>query len=100
MKNGEIVVPLYYRNEINLAPVTPMAGHLGINKTYNKLPIILYWPEIWTDVPSSVKPITLAKCCTNQIRKYLLLLYILFLKNLSVGLLLIVGVLFLKQSQQ
>jgi hypothetical protein len=49
--NYQIVVPKSYRQEIlSLAHETPLAGHLGINKTYNKILTHFYWPKIKSDV--------------------------------------------------
>ena len=49
--NYQIVVPKPYRQEIlNLAHETPLAGHLGINKTYHKILTHFYWPKIKSDV--------------------------------------------------
>lgn len=40
-----------YHNEIlSLAHDTPMAGHLSVNKTYNKVLIHFYWPRIRHDL--------------------------------------------------
>ncbi len=47
----QIVVPKPYRQEILcLAHETPLAGHLGINKTYHKILTHFYWPKIKGDV--------------------------------------------------
>ena len=43
----QIVVPKVYQREIlKLAHESPMGGHLGINKTYNKITKHFYWPQI------------------------------------------------------
>ena len=43
----QIVVPKMYQSEIlKLAHESPMGGHLGINKTYNKITKHFYWPQI------------------------------------------------------
>ena len=43
----QIVVPKVYQSEIlKLAHESPMGGHLGINKTYNKITKHFYWPQI------------------------------------------------------
>ena len=43
----QIVVPKSYRQEIlSLAHETPLAGHLGISKTYNKILNHFYWLEM------------------------------------------------------
>ena len=41
-------MPKVYQSEIlKLAHESPMSGHLGINKTYNKITKHFYWPQIW-----------------------------------------------------
>ena len=43
----QIVVLKVYQSEIlKLAHESPMGGHLGINKTYNKITKHFYWPQI------------------------------------------------------
>ena len=43
----QIVVPKVYQSEIlKLAHESPMGGHLGINKTYNKITKHFYWLQI------------------------------------------------------
>ncbi len=50
---NQIVVPEQYRSEIlHLAHEAPMAGHLGINKTYQKILQNFYWPGLKRDVKS------------------------------------------------
>ena len=47
----QIVVPKNCREEvIKLAHSTPLAGHLGISKTYNRILSHFYWPGIRKDV--------------------------------------------------
>ena len=47
----QVVVPLVYREEIlSLAHDTLLAGHLGVNKTYNKVMTHFYWPGLQKDV--------------------------------------------------
>jgi transposase InsO family protein len=47
----QIVVPKSYRQEIlSLAHETPLAGHLGVSKTYNKILNHFYWPKMRRDV--------------------------------------------------
>lgn len=47
----QIVVPKIYRQEIlSLAHETPLAGHMGINKTYEKILNHFYWPNVRKDV--------------------------------------------------
>ena len=51
--NHQIVVPKIYRSVIHvlsLAHETPMSGHLGVNKTYNKSLNHFYWPGLKADV--------------------------------------------------
>ena len=44
-------VPKSYRQEIlSLAHETPLAGHLGVSKTYNKILNHFYWPKMRHDV--------------------------------------------------
>ena len=47
----QIVVPSSYRPHIlSLAHDTPMSGHLGINKTYQRILEHFYWPNLRKDV--------------------------------------------------
>jgi len=47
----QVVVPKQYRSEIlHLAHEGPLAGHLGINKTYQKVLQHFYWPDLQQDV--------------------------------------------------
>lgn len=47
----QIVIPKVYREEIlNIAHNTPMSGHLGINKTHDKILQHFYWPKLKQDV--------------------------------------------------
>ena len=47
----QIVIPMSYRPHIlNIAHETPLSGHLGVNKTYNKILSHFYWPGIKADV--------------------------------------------------
>ena len=47
----QIVVPKIYRQEIiELAHGTPLAGHLGVRKTCQKVLQHLYWPRLKSDV--------------------------------------------------
>ena len=47
----QVVIPHKYRHDIlSLAHETPMAGHLGIKKTYRKILNHFYWPGIQKDV--------------------------------------------------
>ena len=44
---SQIVAPENYRmNILHLAHEAPMAGHLGINKTYHKILQHFYWPGL------------------------------------------------------
>ena len=46
----QIVIPPAYRHDIlSLAHETPLAGHLGINKTYYKVLNHFYWPGLRGD---------------------------------------------------
>ncbi|MDA3074185.1 DDE-type integrase/transposase/recombinase, partial [Campylobacter sp. JMF_10 EL2] len=52
----QIVVPKSYRSEIlSIAHETPLAGHLGVNKTYDKILNHFYWPGIRQDVVNFCK---------------------------------------------
>ena len=47
----QIVAPRQYRNEVlSLAHENPLAGHLGINKTYRKVLQHFYWPGLRKDI--------------------------------------------------
>ena len=47
----QIVVPSSYRPHIlSLAHDTPMSGHLGINKTYQRILEHFYWPNLRKDI--------------------------------------------------
>ena len=52
----QIVVPKSYRHEIlSIAHVSPMSGHLDINKTYHKIINHFYWPGLKSDVSKYCK---------------------------------------------
>lgn len=52
----QIVVPKTYRSEIlSLAHETPVSGHLGINKTHQKILSHFYWPGVRKDVAQFCK---------------------------------------------
>ena len=54
--NHQIVAPRAYRPEIlNLAHETPMSGHLGINKTYDKILKHFFWLGLKSDVSQHCK---------------------------------------------
>ena len=56
--NHQIVVPRKYRQEIlSLAHESPMAGHLGVNKTYFRILTHFYWLHLRKDVSE------FCKCC-------------------------------------
>ena len=47
----QIVIPKSYRQEIlSMAHETPLAGHMGINKTSQKILNHFYWPSLRKDV--------------------------------------------------
>ena len=47
----QIVIPSEFRGEIlHLAHETPLGGHLGVTKTYNKILQYFYWPGLHKDV--------------------------------------------------
>jgi len=48
---NQVVVPkVYRRNILNLAHDNPVAGHLGVNKTYDRIQQYFYWPGLKNDV--------------------------------------------------
>ena len=52
----QIVLPHKYRHDVlSLAHETPMAGHLGVNKTYRKVLNHFYWPGVHKDVKSFIR---------------------------------------------
>ncbi|XP_070548324.1 uncharacterized protein [Ptychodera flava] len=59
----QVVVPKVYRNEIlHLAHKVPMGGHLGINKTMDKILKHFFWPGMRKDVSEYCK-----SCHTCQV---------------------------------
>ena len=47
----QVVLPkAYYCEALTMAHETPLAGHLGVNKTYHKLLDHFYWPQMKKDV--------------------------------------------------
>ncbi|XP_073732325.1 uncharacterized protein [Misgurnus anguillicaudatus] len=59
----QIVVPSKFRGEIlKMAHDNPLAGHLGVNKTYNRILRQFFWPGLKQDVRSYCKT-----CHTCQI---------------------------------
>lgn len=47
----QVVVPKTYRQDIlSMAHETPLAGHLGVNKTHRKILNNFYWPNLRKDV--------------------------------------------------
>ncbi|KAJ8031164.1 hypothetical protein HOLleu_27809 [Holothuria leucospilota] len=52
----QIVVPRTYRREIlSIAHEMPLAGHLGVNKTYHRILNHFYWPKLKSDVAKFCK---------------------------------------------
>ena len=52
----QVVLPKSYRNGVlSMAHETPLAGHLGVSKTYNKILNHFFWPLIKTDVSNSCR---------------------------------------------
>ena len=52
----QIVLLYKYRHDVlSLAHETPMAGHLGVNKTYRKVLNHFYWPGVHKDVKSFIR---------------------------------------------
>ena len=52
----QIVLPHKYRHDVLiLAHETPMAGHLGVSKTYRKVVNHFYWPGIHQDVKTFIR---------------------------------------------
>ena len=53
---GNLSIPPAYRQDIlSLAHGTPLAGHLGINKTYYKVLNHFYWPGLRGDTKQYCK---------------------------------------------
>lgn len=53
---NQVVVPKVYRNEIlSMAHGLPLGGHLGVNKTVNKILKQFFWPGLRKDVSSFCK---------------------------------------------
>ena len=53
----QIVVPKIYQSEIlHIAHEHPLSGHLGVNKTYNKILHHFFWPGLHKDV---------SECCRS-----------------------------------
>ena len=50
-----VVTPAYRQDTLNLAHGTPLAGHLGINKTYYKVLNHFYWPGLRGDTKQYCK---------------------------------------------
>ena len=66
----QIVVPKNYCGQVlELAHSTPMAGHLVVNKTYNRIQTHFYWPGIKKMYNSSLDPVMCASWLENLIRK-------------------------------
>ena len=54
--NHQIVISKSYRDQIlSVAHDSPMSGHLGINKTCNKILTHFYWPGLKADVSRNCK---------------------------------------------
>ncbi|XP_072046476.1 uncharacterized protein [Amphiura filiformis] len=52
----QIVIPKVYRNDIiSIAHDTPMAGHLGVKKTYDRILQHFWWPSLKKDVAEYCK---------------------------------------------
>ena len=52
----QIVVPRVYRRDVlSIAHDTPMAGHMGVNKTYNRVLSHFFWPKLRRDVSEFCK---------------------------------------------
>jgi len=45
-----VVPPIYHPGILQLAHATPLAGHLGVNKTFKRILNHFYWPGIKKDV--------------------------------------------------
>ena len=41
-----VVLPVYWEDVLRLAHETPLAGHLGVNKTYRKILNHFYLPRL------------------------------------------------------
>ena len=65
--NHQIVVPIcHYEDVLSLAHELPLAGHLGINKTYQKVLSHFYWPGLFRDVFKVARLATPAKWLETQ----------------------------------
>ena len=54
----QIVIPRWYRDEIlSLAHDGPLGGHLGVNKTYDRILRNYFWPGLKKDVKQH------CRCC-------------------------------------
>ena len=52
----QIVMPQVYRRDVlSIAHDTPMAGHMGVNKTYNRILSHFFWPKLRRDVSEFCK---------------------------------------------
>ena len=52
----QIVVPQVYRRDVlSIAHDTPMAGHMGVNKTYSRVLSHFFWPKLRRDVSEFCK---------------------------------------------
>ena len=59
----QIVVPRVYRDEvISIAHDTPMAGHLGVRKTHDRIIQHFWWPTLRKEISELCKP-----CHTCQV---------------------------------
>ena len=53
----QVVVPKTYRQDIlGIAHETPLAGRMGVNKTFQKILDHFYWPNLRKDVVMVGKP--------------------------------------------
>ena len=67
----QVVIPKAYRREIlSIAHETSLAGHLGVNKTYQKILNHFYWPNLKKDVAEFCKSCHTCQIVANLIRQY------------------------------
>ena len=57
--NQIVVPPKYRKNIISLAHDNVLSGHLGVNKTHNKILLHFYWPKMRVEV------VYFCKTCDN-----------------------------------
>ena len=60
----QIVIPSVYRKEvIGVAHDSPLSGHLGVNKTYNRILNHFFWPRLRQDVADYCRVLSYLSGC-------------------------------------